>query len=118
MMGAAPPPRHPNLLAALHQHCWGWYRGRAWTKWVRACEDCGALLRRDNAHDLCLGIVGELLLDPDETSRVPVRWRENWEERRRLAQDHHRNHVLASMEAWRHHRRRLANGGGFHPREA
>lgn len=103
------PP--PSVRASLDLHRWGWYQARGWTKRVVACADCGVQLRRDNWFDLCLGIVGELLLDPDDAPRVPHRWRGNWAERRRHADDHHGASLEISLRAYARFKALLAAGG-------
>lgn len=68
---------------SLRPHLWkGWamWTGRRWL-WVFACEGCGLKYEGFRENQICVGVLGELMLAHE---KIPARWRHNFNERMRL----------------------------------
>lgn len=68
----------------LERHEWRyfpWWTGQRWL-WTTACAQCGLKYERTRWKQICLGVIGELLLAGE---KVPARWRHDFPERVRLA---------------------------------
>ena len=72
-----------RLSLRPHKFEWyHWWTGQRWNQ-VFACTECG--IRYEgwwHADQICLGVIGELMLAKEE---VPKQWTQDFEERRRLA---------------------------------
>ena len=69
---------------ALGRHVWrSWpvLSGGRW-RWPTACEQCGLKWEFYRHRQICLGVLGELMLAGE---KVPKRWTKNFSERVRVA---------------------------------
>ena len=65
-----------------HRFDWWWtYFGGRW-RWVCGCTECGLKWEHYREKQLCLGVIGELMLAGE---KVPARWTHNFAERVRVA---------------------------------